>query len=358
MNHSWLHKGTRLQDHLQNDHQNNFTLIRLIAALVVVKQHSFSSTALYSPTDFMSVLHISAFGLPSFFFISGLLVSQSLELSSSRKNFIWKRFLRVYPAAWLSILFCAFILGPLVTTCSIKDYFSSHLFYQFLSTCFLIRVKYQLPGVFYNSLMGHSAVNSSLWTISLELKLYLGLLLFWLLKLPGKKYLVFLAIIAILVADQVFPNKTGLLIYKLIGMHINIFGVFSCTAFFLTGVLANFYKQKIFIKNYWLLLILIFFLLAINLPSLRSLSFILIPMINLFGATKGINLLKRITPHADLSYGIYVFAFPIQQIVANYFRPGNTWAFFLLTILIVLPFAFFSWHFVEKKALSLKKIVR
>ncbi len=357
MNFDWLHKGTRLQDHLQNDHQNNFTLIRLIAALIVVKEHSFSSTTSNSAGSLMNVLHINAFGLPSFFFISGLLVSQSLEYSSSWRNFLWKRFLRLYPAACLSIVFCAFILGPLVTSWSMKDYFSSHLFYQFLSTCFLIQVKYQLPGVFENSLLGHSSVNSSLWTICLELKLYLGLLFFWLLKIPGKKYFLFLLIIVLLLAGQVLPDKTDLLIYNLIGKHVNIFGEFTYTLVFLTGVLINIYKQKILIKNYWLILILILFIVVVKFPDLRMLAFILIPAINLFVATKGLYLLKKITPRADLSYGIYVFAFPFQQVVANYLFPISTWTFFLLTVLIVFPFALFSWYMVEKKALSLKGLV-
>lgn len=353
----WLNKGTRLQDHLQNDHQNNFTLIRLIAALIVVKQHSFSSTAPSYPMDFMSVFHISALGLPSFFFISGLLVSQSLELSNSWKSFLWKRFLRLYPAACFSIFFCAFVLGPVVTTLNMKDYFSSHLLYQFVSTCFLIQVKYQLPGVFNNSLMGHSSVNSSLWTICLELKLYLGLLLFWHLKIPGKKYFLFLLILVFLLAGQVYPDKTGFFIYKLIGRHVNIFGEFTCTLVFLTGVLVNFYKQKIVLKNYWLIIILILFITIFKASDLRLLVFIFIPAVNLFVATKGLSFFKKITPRADLSYGIYVFAFPFQQVVANYLHPQNTWVFFLLTLLIVLPFALFSWFMVEKKALSLKKMV-
>jgi peptidoglycan/LPS O-acetylase OafA/YrhL len=92
----------------------------------------------------------------------------------------------------------------------------------------------------------------------------------------------------------------------------------------------------------------------IKFPHLRLLVLILIPAVNLFAATKGVSFIKKITPNADLSYGIYVFAFPFQQIVANYLRPENTREFFLLTILFVLPFALFSWFMVEKKHLALR----
>jgi len=359
LNLEWLNKGASLQDHLQNDHQNNFTLIRLIAALIVMKEHSFSSTAINSGNAFMSFFHIRALGLPSFFFISGLLVSQSLESSKSWKNFVWKRFLRLYPAACFSILFCAFILGPCLTTWSMKDYFSSSIFYQFLSSCSLIEVKYELPGVFSNSLMGHPSINASLWTVCLELKLYLALLFFWFLKIPGKKYFLLFLIFVFLLAGQIIPDKTNDIVYRTIGRHINIFGVFTCSLLFLIGILANFYKQKINIRNYWLILILFYLIISAYFNSLllHLLMFAFIPAVNLFFATRGISILKKITPKADLSYGIYVFAFPFQQIVANYIRPENTWTFFFLTLSMVLPLASFSWFMIEQKALRLRRLV-
>jgi peptidoglycan/LPS O-acetylase OafA/YrhL len=191
----------------------------------------------------------------------------------------------------------------------------------------------------------------------LELKLYLGLLFFWLAKIPGKRYFLFLLILFFLIAGQVFPTETDAVFYKLTNRHINIFSEFTCILIFLTGVLANIYKQKINIKNYLLLFILILFILIANFHQMRLLVFVYIPFVNLFLATKGISLLKKVTPGTDLSYGIYVFAFPFQQIVANYFYPKNTWTFFFLTLLIVLPFALFSWYMVEKRALGLKRLV-
>jgi len=352
----WLNNGTRLDDHLQDDRQNNFALIRLIAALIVVKQHSFSSTAANLDDSIMSTLKLSALGLPSFFFISGLLVSESLKKSSSWKNFLWKRFLRLYPAAWLSILFCALILGPLVTTWHLKDYFSSGLLYQFLSTSFLVQVKYNLPGVFENSLMGNSSVNASLWTVCLELKLYIGLLLFWLIKIRGKRYILISLIILLFTLGQIFPYETGKLIYNATGKHLNNIEI-TCTLIFLTGVLANIYQKKISIKNYWMLIIPFLLLIIINFQNMRLLVFLFVPLVNLFVATKGISNLKKITPAADLSYGIYVFAYPIQQVVANYLQPQGTWMFFLESLIIIIPFALFSWYMVEKKALNFKKLV-
>ncbi len=95
-----------------------------------------------------------------------------------------------------------------------------------------------------------------------------------------------------------------------------------------------------------------------NLGDFKLLVFIFVPVATLFAATKGVSFIKKITPKADLSYGIYVFAYPLQQVVANYLHPQGTWAFFLSAMIIIFPFAIFSWYVVEKKALGLKKVVR
>ncbi len=332
-------------------------LLRLIAALIVLKQHSFTDAAQDFPNSIMTILHLNLFGLPSFFFISGLLVAQSFEKSSSWKNFLWKRFLRIYPAAWLSILFCAFVLGPIFTTWHLRDYFTDNLLYQFLSTGSLVQVKYFLPGVFENSPMGTSSVNAPLWTVCLELKLYLGLLIFGLLKIRGKRYLLILFVIALLIAGQFFFVQTSAFAKNIIGKEINIYGYFNYAIAFLVGALCNIYKKKIVAKPFWLLIVGLLLALFYFYP-LIALALIIVPLFNIFFATRQSVFLKRITPSADLSYGIYVFGFPIQQIIAVYFHPQNTWIFFFLSVLFVLPFAFFSWHVVEKKALRFKYLVR
>src|SRR5690348_2467458 len=109
-------RGRPLADLIASGRQNNFQLLRLIAAVMVVEAHSHyllyddSKEAYYNQP-----FHISYLGLPSFFFLSGLLVTQSLYHSASWKRFLWKRILRIYPAACLSVLAAALIMGPIIT---------------------------------------------------------------------------------------------------------------------------------------------------------------------------------------------------------------------------------------------------
>jgi peptidoglycan/LPS O-acetylase OafA/YrhL len=160
-----------------------------------------------------------------------------------------------------------------------------------------------------------------------------------------------------LIAGQFFFVQTSAFAKNIIGKEINIYGYFNYAIAFLVGALCNIYKKKIVAKPFWLLIVGLLLALFYFYP-LIALALIIVPLFNIFFATRQSVFLKRITPSADLSYGIYVFGFPIQQIIAVYFHPQNTWIFFFLSVLFVLPFAFFSWHVVEKKALRFKYLVR
>ncbi|MBS1914781.1 MAG: acyltransferase [Bacteroidetes bacterium] len=357
MKFDWLNKSIPLEQHLENDATNNFTLIRLIAAMMVVKLHSYSLTTHVKGQYDDYSFHLHQLGLPVFFFISGLLVSQSFEKSSSWKNFVWKRFLRIYPAAWLSIFACAFILGPIVTTWNITDYFSNSVFFQFLTSAFLVEIKYVLPGVFEHSLMGNPSVNSSLWTITLELKLYLLILIWGVLKTRYKNFILAVVMIVTLILGQFFRDEAEIVLSKFFHKPILLFGYLNFGVLFLAGIFCNIYKKKIIIKPWWMPAITIL-LLLIYLKNMLVITFFLVPLMTLYIATIKVSFFKKITPKADLSYGIYVFAFPVQQLVANYIKPQDSWTFFFLSILFVLPLAVFSWYVVEKKALQLKNIFK
>ncbi len=205
--------------------------------------------------------------------------------------------------------------------------------------------------------MGTSSINSSLWTISLELKLYLALLFFWLIRIPGKKYILIALLIISIVAGQFFAIEIDEYITRLIGKQITTFGYLTYGSMFLAGVCCYVFRNKITIKPYWIFLIALLFT-SINIKNSLITGILLIAVLNLFVAVSRVNFLKKITPNADLSYGIYVFAFPVQQVVANYLHPDNTWSFFFLVLVCILPLAIFSWYLIERKALHLKKLVR
>jgi len=58
--------------------------------------------------------------------------------------------------------------------------------------------------------------------------------------------------------------------------------------------------------------------------------------------------------YGDYTYGIYIFSFPIQQILIATKSTNNPFLLFFYTMIIVVPIAFVSWHFFEKKILAFK----
>ena len=342
-------RGRPLADLIASGRQNNFQLLRLIAAVMVMETHSHILLYDKSREIYNSVLfRIGYLGLPSFFFLSGLLVTQSLHHSASWKHFLWKRMLRIYPAACFSILATALLMGPIVTTLPPAGYFLSPVLFKYLASCTLLHINFMLPGVFTHSVLGTSAVNSSLWTISLELKLYLGLFITWALPVSWKKLLVPLLIIAAIIC---FSWKRSIFPVSYI--------YFAYIIHFLTGVLCYYYKERIVIHPLLFLLLLPpLIYLSLRLDIYRYSVFLLIPMLVMSAGAFAVDQVKKITPRPDLSYGIYVFAFPVQQLIANYLHPTGSLQFFILSLTAVCPLALLSWYGVEKKALRLKDYIR
>jgi len=342
--------GRPLEEYLTSPGQNNFQLVRLLAASMVVETHSHilfydDSRIAYLNQPF----HLSFLGLPAFFFLSGLLVTQSFFKSSSSKNFLWKRFLRIYPAAWFCLLTTAFIMGPAVTTLPLKDYFSSPQLYRLLVSLSLFHTNLYLPGVFTHSVLGTSSTNASLWTISLELKLYLALTFAGpvIKKIPAAKHLL-LPVIVSAVAFYGWKNPS-------IPSAVKPWCTYGVQ--FLSGVACYLYRDKIIIRPFLILLLPFLFFLSFRLHIYFYTAYLLIPATVILSGTFAVTQLHRITPAPDLSYGIYIFAFPIQQLIANYILPSGPIQFFLLSMAAIIPVAIISWYGIEKRALGLKNRV-
>jgi peptidoglycan/LPS O-acetylase OafA/YrhL len=332
-------------------------LIRLVSAYMVVLSHcSPHSDPIFLLTG--GNLLSSNIALPVFFFLSGLLVSQSLDQSNSKMNFLWRRFLRLYPAACFTILLCAFIGGPLLTNLTLKAYFSSPTLYRYASGCLLIKVYYLLPGVFEHSPIGPD-VNASLWTISLELKLYLALFLFGFVR-SRRLWLILLLVTmgALFICNTFFYQPTQQSLQKLLGPDFRLLPYSYFSIYFLIGMLFFRYRHRLTVTPLWLIGGLLICLLGASIHRWQESLLMAIPFLTCFFAIYGLTPGHKLTPKADLSYGIYVWGYPIEQLVINYLHPNKEIFIFFWTALLVLPPAILSWYAIEQPALRLKKAVK
>jgi peptidoglycan/LPS O-acetylase OafA/YrhL len=154
-----------------NPQKNNFDLVRLVLAWIVVFVHT---AILSGSTDLFFIRQIlsSSFAVKGFFTISGYLVTQSYLNSRDISDYFIRRFWRIVPPYVAIVLLC-YVVGSVISPLPIVSYIFSLQSFKFLlaNLSFLNFIEPKLPGVF----TGHveEAVNISLWTIKVEIGLYL-----------------------------------------------------------------------------------------------------------------------------------------------------------------------------------------
>jgi peptidoglycan/LPS O-acetylase OafA/YrhL len=263
---------------------------------------------------------------------------------------------RLYPAAIAAVLVTACVIGPLVTTLPVASYFTHPMFFQYLQTGSLIRIYFQLPGVFTHSPLG-TDVNTSLWSLSLEWKCYAGLFLLSFINRNFRWKLVYGLILLLFIA-HFFDSQLESLGKQMIHPAFNLAPYLQLVVFFLIGTLCYHHRENLKIHPWWIPAIAVLAFLSAWFGVLQTALFVLLPASVLCWAVSGNRLIHRLTPKPDLSYGLYVWGFPVEQLTANYLHPTSPGHLFVLVILLTTPLACLSWYFIESPTLKTKKAVR
>jgi peptidoglycan/LPS O-acetylase OafA/YrhL len=329
---------------------NNFDALRLLAAVSVIFSHSFllaegrqDHEPLMRLTQGQSILGVV--GVFVFFIISGFLVTESFETTASPLRFLAKRALRIYPGLILCILLCAFVLGPLATTLPLDAYFASGGLYDFLFSNLVLNVEHNgLPGVRFTGYDIGGIVDGPLWSLPCEVVMYLMVLVLGslrLLRLAVLLPLLALGLVCLRLDTAASPYFIGTVGWLL--------------AFFVAGmILYKLRDRRIFDGRIALVALAG---LVVSIPLGRFL--LLFP---LFGAYLVLYLaldrrlpVLRAARFGDLSYGLYIYGWPVQQGLL-YASGGRLlwWQLFPLALAIAAALAFLSWHLVEQPALRLK----
>ena len=174
-----MDRPVRLGDIMRPEH-NSFGVIRLAMALAVLVSHSYffvtgqgSAEPLHSWTGHSLGEH----AVQVFFFLSGILVTESLLRSRGVVDFATSRVLRIFPGLIACIVLTAFLLGPLVSAKPLIAYFTDGALPVYVvKTALLITGAAPLPGVF-ETLPAANLFNMSLWTLKYEVICYIGLAL-------------------------------------------------------------------------------------------------------------------------------------------------------------------------------------
>lgn len=353
-----------LASHFAEGHRNNFDFVRFFAACLVLFGHSFTmleSTPQFKyPSDpVTNLIHpylpfgqgLPGTGVHIFFFVSGLLVTQSFLRRCGLWGFAKARLLRIVPAFWVNTLLMALVLGPLMTEWPLAQFLSSRVTWEyiFLNLPFWPQ-QVHLPGVFQNIPFA-PAVNGSIWTLPLELQMY--------------GWVVLLGLAGALARRRAFALLfTVLLIYFAVTgksyMFLTSTGEPRLWVFFFWGIFACLYADRLPISPRLLGLA------ALPVAALWPTDSLMFQIVaaGWFSYALLVFAYWRYLPaldlsrYGDFSYGIYLYCFPVQQTLISFILPHyalSGWELAPLTFLVTLPIAAASWYLVEKPALALKK---
>lgn len=346
-------KSITIEQFIKRDN-NNLDLIRIMCAYFVIYAHAFALSPADGNNDIlykMTLLGYVSFGgvaVKTFFLISGLLVTNSLLSNGNILNYISSRFFRVFPAYAATIIITAIIFGPWLSNFSLRDYFSYDDVWSYIFKTLRLDVQYNLPGVFVDNTL--SAVNGSLWTIPMEIKSYFYLLLIYLTSIIFRSYKkTFIAIISIAILIEPFTPLKGHLIAKSEDPSI-----YLLYPFFSAGCLLAILKNRITTSMLFTLAIaaIIAFFLSDSDKAKTALFYIFASMSLLYASS--LSLIRRLKIKNDISYGVYLWAFPVQQTIASLFV-ASPYVNILLSVVISSVFAYFSFKLIESPAMRLNK---
>lgn len=307
--------------------------------------------------------------LPMFFALSGFLITGS-AMRLRLKDFLLNRGMRIVPALAVDIFISALVIGPLLTTVSLHDYFTSYEFRAYFANVFGV-IHYVLPGVFENN-PDHATVNGSLWTIPFEIGCYLimsALIIFGVLHRPRAALLIVATLSGLIVyalltkLDPLLHSSNPLISVTARRTLSHFFQRMGLSLYicFMLGVIAYMFRYRIpFSPVISVVAAGALICLAAALPGLSTATICTIgaPLIVYVTVQLGLSDLPKlpIFSRGDYSYGIYLYGYPLQQTLVTLFPSlVSPLLHFVFSTIVTVAAAATSWHLVEKPILKLRR---
>jgi peptidoglycan/LPS O-acetylase OafA/YrhL len=331
---------------------NNFDLLRFAAATLVLVDHSDPLTGRDGHAGPFGYETPAGFAVAVFFIISGFLVAASWERAPRLWAFALKRVLRIVPAYAVVVAFAALVLGPLVTLLPLRTYFHAPATWAYLRNLTFVELYYALPGVFANNPYP-LAVNGSIWTLPIEVAMYIALAALGLVGAVSRTVVTALVAVLALVWFGWGPQVLAAppLYYDVLPAGYTL----HLALWFFTGSALWLWRRNL---EYRADVAVALMVLAWWTEWTRVgavVVHIAFPYVVIWIATLPVGSMNRFGSGGDFSYGMYLYAFPMQQTLVAV--GGAAWpypVYLAASFLLCLACAVASWHAIEHPALRLK----
>lgn len=336
------------------DPRNNaLNALRLALAAEVILFHSFPVTGRMPPSALLQLLF--AVGVDGFFAISGFLIARSWLANPRLGEYLTARALRILPGFYVCLIVTAFVIAPISLAIqggsAAKLLMSVAPFEYVLKNSAVIHLQHDVGGTPLGVPFAGDW-NASLWSLIWELLCYLAVAVIGIVGLATRRWispvlLALAAVSALLLPPLTFPGVWT--IPQLLA---------RCAMMFAAGAVMYHWRDVIPAK--WSLVavsVVIVVLASILLPDYRVVA--ALPLAYAVIVSGALIRNKRLRLRTDLSYGLYIYAFPMQQllvIIGLAFL--NPVVFFVISTMATLPLAALSWFLVEKRAMALKSRLR
>jgi peptidoglycan/LPS O-acetylase OafA/YrhL len=330
----------------------------MLAASAVLISHAYVlslGTGTAEPLTNTLGMSLGEVAVVTFFVVSGFFVSQSFDRKRSLVDFCVARVLRIYPGLVLVLLLTVLLLGPFLTTLNVMGYFLDPATFTYLPRNLCLKyLQYGLPGVFKNNPYP-SAINGSLWTLFYEVSCY---------GLVAMVGILGLAVRDLYFAALLLAYSVGYVLLKTVGHatlqhHGMLLLLHELTLPFLMGMAFYQFRKVLPLSG-------IGCVLAVGAAGLAYLGagpwfrevFIVSwsYLVFAFGFLP-FRPLKIYNRLGDYSYGMYIYAFPIEQTVVSGWPGVSAVVLIAASFPITLIFAVLSWHIVERPILAMRPTV-
>ena len=342
---------------------NNFSLLRIAAALMVISGHMSYLTA--TPLSSFLDKPIQGIGVSIFFLIGGYLITQSWLSDPKPLRYATKRFFRIWPPLAAFLVVAALIVGPFLSRLPMKEYYTHPVTWNYFKNA-LFDIQYSLPGVFETNPYPN-AVNGSLWTLPVEVVMYVLVPLFCVIcgvkKETSKKTpWICIGVVTVLVC---------FIDYLLQSRYPDAYWVFYATDWVQALRIVPYYfigmlyaapgMKKILNLPLACFLVLVFSCFNFSTIHTNVMHYFVMPYLVFSIAFAPSNFISKFFDKYEISYGLYLYGFFIQQVIVKVtLAHGIMWSptiYMIVCTFATAIVAFVSYKFIEKPILKVSKLL-